>query len=591
MSNSDIGDEIANQVEVNLERLDANHANSTKTSNLSAVSDIKKVLFLQDIPCIRTNKIAKAIHEKGIQTDIIYLSAHPSQVYKDIHLPYTNIYQLTDAVEMIEFVNKSDYDLIYSSNEPDYLTVLFLACNKPIVHDTHDMMSLRANISVEQQVLEFIANVKCNGNIYIIPEIKDIAVSRFNLKNKPIFSLNNYIEKDFLPSRYLEKLSSKDGEIHCVFEGGLANFEGHHRYLEPIFLKLADNNIHIHLYCPINEEYVNHLIKKSKYIHYEGIMPPQELTTEMTKFDIGLAIFNLNEQNKSFLDTAFPNKIWDYLASGLPILFADLLSFRSFAERTGVGKVLDLQKDIHSHLEEIKNIRIEKDILIKNKWIMNEVADDIIDFLSEVKASYLANNNNIYQDIQSDNSYIYDQIYKTGGYNQAYFKHYSETPYIDMWNKALEIIIGLDNPKIIDIGCGPGQFANLLFDNGITDYKGIDFSREAIQLAKDRNINFSNLFTIDDIYTTNIFNDSYNTAILFEVLEHVEDDLSILNRIKSKTKILLSVPNFHSKNHVRFFKNATEIVNRYNNIIEIEDIYTFNINSINKLFLVIGTKR
>lgn len=358
-------------------------------NNINNKVSIKKVLFLQRIPCIRTNKVAKAINEKGIQTDIIYLAAHPAQVYKDIELPYKNIYRLTNINEMVEFINKSDYDIIYSSNEPDYLTVLFMATNKPIVHDTHDMMSLRADISVEQQVLEFIANVKSDGNIYVIPEIKDIAIKKFNIKNKPMFTLNSFIEKDFLPVRFLDKLSNRDGEIHCVFEGGLISIQGHHRYLEPILLELAENNIHIHLHCIADPEYIKQLCNKSKYIHYEGVMSPKDLITEMTKYDLGLAIFNLNERNKTFLDTAFPNKVWDYLAAGLPILFTDLLSFRKFAEQTGVGKILDMHKNIKNQVQEVKNISIEKDILIKNKWIMNEAAEDIINFLVEVKKVHM----------------------------------------------------------------------------------------------------------------------------------------------------------------------------------------------------------
>lgn len=318
---------------------------------------------------------------------------------------------------MIEFINKSDYDIIYSSNEPDYLTVLFMSTNKPIVHDTHDMMSLRADISVEQQVLEYIANVKSNGNIYVIPEIRGIAIKKFNIKNKPIFTLNSFIEKDLLPIKFLDKLSSIDGEIHCVFEGGLASEYGHHRYLEPIFLKLAESNIHVHLHCPVDPEYIKQLVKKSRYIHYEGVMSPKDLIIEMTKYDVGLAIFNLNERNNTFLNTAFPNKIWDYLAAGLPIAFADLLSFRQFAEQTGVGKVLDIHKDIKNQIQEIKNIDIEKDILVKNKWLMNEVADDIISFLAEVKKIHMQNRQEVYKELSNDNPTIYDEIYKTGGYD------------------------------------------------------------------------------------------------------------------------------------------------------------------------------
>ncbi|RII36188.1 hypothetical protein D2A34_02085 [Clostridium chromiireducens] len=365
-------------------RVDLNLIQQSK--NKSGI--IRKVLFIQSVPCIRTNKVAKALSQKGIQVDILYSSVHPSQVYKNLKLPYKNIYQLQNVNEMIDFINDSDYDILYSSNEPDYLTVLFTATNKPIIHDTHDMMSLRSDITNEQIVLEYIANVKSAGNIYVNPMIRDIAVNKFNLKNKPILSLHSYIEEEQLPLKYYEKLSNIDGQIHCVFEGGLHGTIGHHRYLEPIFLKLAENNIHVHLHCPVDENYINKLLKKSKYIHYEGVTSPQNLIVEMTKYDIGLAIFNLTERNKTFLDTAFPNKIWDYLAASLPIMFADLISFKQFAEENGVGKVLNLDGDIKQQFKDVMDIKIDKNFLINKKWTMNRAAANIIKFLVCVKNEY-----------------------------------------------------------------------------------------------------------------------------------------------------------------------------------------------------------
>lgn len=353
-----------------------------------ANSSIKKVLFIQNAACIRTNKVATALTSKGIQTDIIYLIAHPSTVYKDIELPYNNIYQLDDVNQMIEFINNSDYDILYSSNEPDYLTVLFTSTNKPIVHDTHDMMSLRSDISIEQLVFEYVANVKSAGNIYVNEAIRDIGIKRFDLKNKPVFTLHSYIEQEMLPNKYYRKLSDIDGEVHCVFEGGLASEPGHHRFLEPMILELAQSKVHVHLHCPVDPEYIVTLQKKSSYIHYEGILSPKLLIEEMTKYDIGLAIFNLSERNRTFLNTAFPNKIWDYLAAGLPILFANLTSFEQFAETSGVGRVFDFNGNIKKQIEELINIKVERAVLRKNKWLMNEAADNLIKFFMDVKCSY-----------------------------------------------------------------------------------------------------------------------------------------------------------------------------------------------------------
>lgn len=564
---------------------------STNKNHIDNSTTIKKILFIQNIPCIRTIKIAKALFSKGIQVDLIYLALHPSQVYKDISLPFKNIYQLKNINDTINYINNSDYDILYSSNEPDYLTVLFLTTNKPIIHDTHDMMSLRSDITNEQLILEYIANVKSTGNIYVNPLIKDIAINSFNLKDKPILNLQSFIEKEQLPNKFYEKLSKQDGEIHCVFEGGLQGTPGHHRYLEPIFLKLTQNHIHVHLHCPVDPKYIKQLVDKSPYIHYEGVTSPKDLITEMTKYDIGLAIFNMTERNRLFLDTAFPNKIWDYLASGLPILFADLISFRQFAEESKVGNVFNLNEDIQKQVEEVLKIQIDRDILKNKKWLMNDAAQDIIEFMKAVKLSFYApkaiESNST---IDLNESKLYDDIYTNGGYDEAYFKHYSETLYVDIWFKAAHIIKNLNNPKVIDIGCGPGQFANLLFDFGITNYKGIDYSKEAIKMAKLRNNKYREHFCLDNAYTSDIYSDAYNVVTLFEVLEHIDDDITLLNNIRKGTLVIFSVPNYISKGHLRCFKSKEELYNRYNDIVKITDVTAFDLTETNKIYLIIGVK-
>lgn len=185
----------------------------------------------------------------------------------------------------------------------------------------------------------------------------------------------------------------------------------------------------------------------------------------------------------------------------------------------------------------------------------------------------------------------YDKLYLQGGYNKMYHKHYMESPYLKIWKKALEIIKEIREPKLIEIGCGSGQFANLLFDNKFIDYKGIDYSQEAINLAKRNNSLFTDHFSVDNSYQSQVYQDQYNVVVLFEVLEHLSDDLLVLNKIRSGSHVLFSVPNFDSESHVRFFNSENDIINRYGNVVQIDEIYTFKISKKNVLYLVKGIKK
>ncbi|MBZ0312894.1 methyltransferase domain-containing protein [Clostridium butyricum] len=346
---------------------------------------LKKILFVQSIPDIRTNKIAKILNNQGICTDILYLALHPKDIYKGFELPYENIYKITDINETLNFVNNSDYDVLFTCNEPDYLTVMLQLSNKTIIYDCHDMMSLRGDINNEQIILEHIANSKSDGNIYVTQLVKQTAQEKFKLKNKPIMLLDNYILKEQLPQNKCEKLSCLDGEIHCVYEGGLSNIDGHHRNIEKIFIELAKNKVHVHCYTVFDNDHYKNLAEKYKYIHFEGTKEPNELIREMTKYDIGLTVLNVNERNKKFLDTTFPNKAWEYLAAGLPILFSDLFSFRNFLNKHKVGEIINKDEDLLEQIKRIKEIDLPHDFLIKNKLCMDDFSQKLIDFICKVK--------------------------------------------------------------------------------------------------------------------------------------------------------------------------------------------------------------
>lgn len=181
------------------------------------------------------------------------------------------------------------------------------------------------------------------------------------------------------------------------------------------------------------------------------------------------------------------------------------------------------------------------------------------------------------------------ESYYNKGYskNKEYLKHYKDSVYYPVWTKLAE---NLDlNESILDIGCGPGQLAKMLFDAGIKKYVGIDFSREAIKMAKKMCPDF--IFIHANIIKTGFIETLfYNTVIATEFFEHINKDISIFKRLSQKNrkiKIIFSLPDFLSKNHVRCFKNHDEIYKRYQSFLDSMNIVTINFEK-TKIFLVIG---
>ena len=79
---------------------------------------------------------------------------------------------------------------------------------------------------------------------------------------------------------------------------------------------------------------------------------------------------------------------------------------------------------------------------------------------------------------------------------------------------------------MLDVGSGRGVFSKYL-DSSI-DYTGLELSSEAVQLAKEDQINVLNM-TIEDFAKTT--QKKYDFIVSFQVLEHIEDIESFMNSL------------------------------------------------------------
>lgn len=157
----------------------------------------------------------------------------------------------------------------------------------------------------------------------------------------------------------------------------------------------------------------------------------------------------------------------------------------------------------------------------------------------------------------------YDGVYSAEP--DEYVAHYSESRYLPVW-EAISERVKPNGVGVLEAGCGPAQLAEMLLDKGIiTHYVGFDFSPAAIVLAK-KHLTGQQL-EVADVYTTDLFTTAtYDTIICTEVLEHITDDLGIVERFPKGKQILATVPNFDYETHVRHFANAGEVKDRYGHL-------------------------
>lgn len=173
----------------------------------------------------------------------------------------------------------------------------------------------------------------------------------------------------------------------------------------------------------------------------------------------------------------------------------------------------------------------------------------------------------------------YDELYRA---SDEYKKHYTESMYWPVWQEVLKRIP--KNVSVLEFGCGTGQFANALKDRGILDYNGVDFSFEAVRIAnRDRGVYFSD---IKDFYPLN----DYDYLVCLETLEHIEDDFTVLNRIRPGKRCLITVPSYGGPNHVRHFPRKQDVWDRYDPFFGGAMVFGFALNSNQTIWLIDGVR-
>jgi SAM-dependent methyltransferase len=189
---------------------------------------------------------------------------------------------------------------------------------------------------------------------------------------------------------------------------------------------------------------------------------------------------------------------------------------------------------------------------------------------------------------QEVSRYYYDAIYAQSEKYQADPEH---SVYLPVWGKVVAILKQEGVQRVLDIGCGPGQFAEYLLKQ-IPDihYQGVDFSQTAIETARLRCPTAQ--FYVKDLMQEEALKEFKADAfVMLEVLEHIEKDLELIARIPIGQKVIFSVPNMDSFGHVRFFVDCAAISNRYDDCFDAINIETVILSGRSKIHLAVATRR
>ncbi len=360
---------------------------TNKTVRQKLSINTKSVLFVMNaiVGGIREYRLATVLKKYGYTIYLAYFTPTKGKTGFGFTDVYESIIPVMSLDDLMGITNEYDFEFVHSSSEPEWLTAFLLNSNKRIIHECHDLGSANVNMTPERLVMEYVSNVGARGVFYPTEALQMEAVQKFSIPKEKTFVVENLISESLAPVKYLKKLGEIDGKIHVVYEGSMTSTdELDKRYFEKIWLKLADAGVIVHFYTNHKQAYCEYLDDIHPNIIYEGNISSKELATEMTKYDVGLLLFNVNKRNKRYLESASPNKMYEYLNSGIPIATYGIDTYKDFVEGNNVGKEISLDGNIYQQFYEIKRIKIPNDILKRKKLTIESHEEEIICFINDI---------------------------------------------------------------------------------------------------------------------------------------------------------------------------------------------------------------
>jgi SAM-dependent methyltransferase len=128
--------------------------------------------------------------------------------------------------------------------------------------------------------------------------------------------------------------------------------------------------------------------------------------------------------------------------------------------------------------------------------------------------------------------------------------------------------------RVLDLGCGAGHLAWVAHAEGadISSWLGLDFSEGLVGIANRRRFPSWFKFSLCDVVLGDWVVPAGATVVATDFLEHIEEDLSVVERIRSGSRVVFSLPPHDHETHVRYFPTIGSAVERYEPLVLVQKV-------------------
>lgn len=344
------------------------------------------IVMISGHACIRCQKEAIPLIERGHS---VHMIASRMSSYHEQYASYlicADIGQYLEAIKLHALSGK--VDVFHCQNEPSwFVSAVKEICDVPVILDVHDSYLARSTPEEADKALEkgeqhVRVSVEernncqmADGLVFPGEDFRQVVTSEFGLK-QPCLTLPSYV-----PHRFYQ-YSAQDWHGGLVYEGKVNLPEENKGYSSgfnycdytDIAARTSAMGMDFHLYAGRKDEKFTKHYGDKAFIHRPLVY--DELMERIGRHDWGLVGNSVKTRE---WQVAMPNKLFEYIAAGVPVVAMNSDNCSKFLEETGMGITVSGPEELGERWAEHRDLR--KNVFKeRRKWTMNAHIHELEEF-------------------------------------------------------------------------------------------------------------------------------------------------------------------------------------------------------------------
>ena len=351
-----------------------------------------RIVMVSGHACIRVHKMAIPLIEKGHE---VHLVAKKLSSFWQQYKTFTMCGDMEQYAEAIR-LHAPKADVFHCHNEPSwFVSMIKEICDVPVILDVHDSYLARSTpeeaaealsrgdkhvrVSVEERTNCQLAD----GLVYPGDDFREVVAGEFGL-TQPSLTLPSYVPKRYFQYDY------KDWHGGLVYEGKVnlpsetKGYNSGFKYCDysDAAEKTSSIGMDFHLYAGRADESFRKHYANFPHAFVHEPLDYDALMERIGRHDWGLVG---NTTRTREWDVAMPNKLFEYMATGVPVVAMNANNASKFVNATGVGITVSGTEELAERWKEHREVR-KKLFKERQAWSMNAHIHHLEKFYEVVRA-------------------------------------------------------------------------------------------------------------------------------------------------------------------------------------------------------------